>query len=207
MSSALPLSATDNKRLARCAREANELLAKLFAIDHPGTESMSIIRQLRQLMPKLDALTNVPPALCEIIAAGPDGAGLGMHLQPVSALWPEYRKQLHEAASASLESVVRDAESADDGELPTIWFHAERQYSIDRKTPFVVSDELDSILQAFLESQGAMETSDIEDKAGVTNVSRAMRDLAEWNESVFKQAIRIPSGKGKGGYFVRVKRL
>jgi hypothetical protein len=91
--------------------------------------------------------------------------------------------------------------------LPTIWFHAERQYSIDRVTLLKVSEEFDYILQAFLESQAAMETSDIERKAGVTNASRAIKSLAEWNEGVFNSAIRIPRGKAKGGYFIRVKSL
>jgi hypothetical protein len=90
---------------------------------------------------------------------------------------------------------------------PTIWFHAERQYSIDRVTPLKVSEEFDSILQAFLESQAAMETSDIEINAGVTNASRAMQALAAWNQGIFKPAVRIPSGKAKGGYFIRVTRL
>jgi hypothetical protein len=90
---------------------------------------------------------------------------------------------------------------------PTIWFHAERQYSMDRLNPLKVSDEFDSILQAFLESQAAMETNEIEERAGVTNAPRAMQYLAEWNEGTFKPAIRIPGGKAKGGYFIRVKRL
>jgi hypothetical protein len=91
--------------------------------------------------------------------------------------------------------------------LATIWFHHERQYSMDGKTPLKVSEEFDSILQAFLEAQAAMETSDIQAKAGVTNPSRAMKDLAAWNDGVFAGAIRIPKGKAKGGYFVRVQRL
>jgi hypothetical protein len=107
--SSLPLSTADKKRLAQCAKEANKLLAQLFAIDHSGKESTSIIRQLRELLPKLDALTNVPPALREIIDAGINGAGLGAHLPPVAARWPEWRKQLHETATEWLKSVSRDA--------------------------------------------------------------------------------------------------
>ena len=92
-------------------------------------------------------------------------------------------------------------------EAGTIWFHAERQYSIDRETPLKVSEEIDSILQAFLESQAAMETYEIEKKSGVTNPSRAMQTLAEWNDGIFKAAVRIPTAKAKGGYFVRIKPL
>jgi hypothetical protein len=108
-SSTLPLSASEKKRLAQCAREADGLLGRLLPIDCPGKESTSIIRQLRELLPKLDALTNVPPTLREIITAGPDGAGLGVHRPPASARWPVLRKQMHEAASAWLKSVSRDA--------------------------------------------------------------------------------------------------
>jgi hypothetical protein len=89
----------------------------------------------------------------------------------------------------------------------TIWFHGDRQYSIDQIMPLKVSEEFDSILQAFLEAQAAMETDDIQTKAGVTNVSRAMQALADWNEGIFKAAVRIPAGKNKGGYFVRIQRL
>lgn len=109
-SSTLPLSATENKRLGRCAREAKKLLAQLITVDHSGKESKSIIRQLRELLPKLAVLSNVHPNLHDIIAAGPDGSGVGMHMQPVSAIWPEYRKRLHDAAIAWLESIARDAE-------------------------------------------------------------------------------------------------
>jgi hypothetical protein len=83
------------------------LLKQLFAIERPGKESTAIIRQLRELLPKLDALTNVPSVLREIIHAGPDGAGLGMHQWPASAHWPEYRRQLHETATEWLKSASR----------------------------------------------------------------------------------------------------
>ncbi len=106
------------------------------------------------------------------------------------------------AAKPTLEQTQPPA-----AEPPTIWFHGERQYSTDRMTPLKVSEEHDSILQSFLESQAAMETQDLTDKAGVTNPSRAIRALAEWNDGIFKAAMRIPDGKAKGGYFVRVKRL
>jgi hypothetical protein len=105
----LPLSTADKKRLAQCAKEAEELLKQLFAIGQPGKESTSIIRQLRGLMPKMDVLANVPSALHEIIQAGPDGAGVGAHQPPASARWPEWRKQLHETATEWLKSVSRDA--------------------------------------------------------------------------------------------------
>src|SRR5262249_5207448 len=75
-------------------------------------------------------------------------------------------------------------------EGPTIWYHGELQYSIDRMTPMKVSEEFDNILQAFLESQSAMETCDIESEAGVTNVARAMKELTAWENGIFKPAVR-----------------
>lgn len=90
---------------------------------------------------------------------------------------------------------------------PTIWFHGERSYSIDGVNPFKVSIEFDSILTAFRENTLPLETSELEEQSGVTNVSRAMKDLSEWNGGIFAKAIRVPSGKNKGGYFARVKSL
>jgi hypothetical protein len=89
------LSSTERKRLAQLAKETAQVLNDLLAIELPR-ESRSIIRRLRHLLPKLENLTDVIPALHEIIEAGPDGAGCGMHQNPAS--WSEYRKQLHELA-------------------------------------------------------------------------------------------------------------
>jgi hypothetical protein len=124
--------------------------------------------------------------------------------------WPQQRGYLVEFSKrvmAKLDAKTR-RHSKHSAELKgTIWFHQKRQYSIDRINPWKVSREFDSILQAFLQAEGAMETSDIQDKAGVTNVSRAMKSLAAWHNSIFKPAIRIPEGKAKGGYFIHVKKL
>ncbi len=133
-------------------------------------------------------------------SVGMGGVHLGLRWAPcVSALEIEARKR--QVAGS------KDATTSAQPAMVVIRFHAERQYSIDGNTPLKVSDEFDSILQAFLQSQGAMETRELEDRSGVTNVSRAMRALAAWNEGCFKAAIRIPSGKAKGGYFVHVQPL
>jgi hypothetical protein len=108
-SSAPPLSATDSKRLTQYAREAGELLGRLSGIDRPWQESTSVIRKLRELLPKLEALAGGASAVRVIIAAGPDGAGLGTHLPPASAHWPGWRRRLHEAASEWLGAVLRGA--------------------------------------------------------------------------------------------------
>lgn len=105
----------------------------------------------------------------------------------------------------AVESAKRNAKPITAPDLtPTIWFHGERQYSIDGNTPYKVSQEHDSILQAFLESQQAMETRDLEDKSGATNASRAVKSLNNWMGGIFSPAIRIPQGKAMGGYFARV---
>jgi hypothetical protein len=112
----------------------------------------------------------------------------------------------HKSGSLAIVASIQPTQVAN-AERPTIWFHGEQQYSIDGKTPLKVTVESDHILQSFLESQVAMETSELEKKSGVTNVSRAMKFLAEWNGGIFEGAIRIPKAKAKGGYFISVQPL
>jgi hypothetical protein len=204
-SSTLPLSATENKRLAQCAREASKLLAQLFAIGHSGKESTSIIRQLRELLPQFAALTNVPPALREIIDAGPDGAGLGAHRPPASARWPEWRRQLHEAASAWLGSVARDAEGTpdDDAPRPAMLRIGECLYRLEGGEPVTVSKAEDKTLRSFL-GKPAMSDAELNQAAGY-NAARVLRALVARGHPL-ASAIRVPEGKGLGGYHVNVRR-
>jgi hypothetical protein len=134
---------------------------------------------------------------------GPGGFHvLGLRWTPcVSALEVEARQRRHG------QLPVAPSETPPVEVTPTIWFHAERQYSIDGKTPMKVSEELDNVLQVFLESQLAMDSTDIENNSGVNNASRAMSNLVAFSNGIFKSAVRIPTGKSQGGYYVRVQRL
>jgi hypothetical protein len=91
--------------------------------------------------------------------------------------------------------------------LPTIWYHGGESYSIGGVSQLVVGKEEHYILQAFLQHQRAMKTSEIETTAGVTNAPRSIKELVEGYGHCFAPAIRRPNGvKGAGGYFIRVQR-
>jgi hypothetical protein len=83
--------------------------------------------------------------------------------------------------------------------VPTIWSHGDRAYSRDGTTSYCVSEEEDSILQAFLEAGKAMDTPTLEDKSGSTNVPRAIKRLCQRYSGVFADAIRMTGGGGKRG--------
>jgi hypothetical protein len=91
--------------------------------------------------------------------------------------------------------------------LPTIWHHGDRAYSRDRINSFVVTPEEDHVLQTFLKSGKAMDTRDVTNRSGVTNVSRTIRALRSKYGGVFADAIRTPPDgkKGAGGYLILVR--
>jgi hypothetical protein len=115
-------------------------------------------------------------------------------------IWEERLRELVKIAAALPAARSEPAE-------PTIWSHGNGAYSIDRGVPLKVSDELDSILTAFREHPVAMATGELKDRSGVTNISRAMRGLAEWSNGIFAEAVCRPRAKSQGGYFVRVRSL
>ena len=90
---------------------------------------------------------------------------------------------------------------------PTIWFHGSRSYSTDRLHPYCVTEEEDNILLAFLDRVVAMDTRDLADASGVTNVARLTKQLRQrLIRGSFASAIRTPNGaKCAGGYYIRVR--
>jgi hypothetical protein len=91
---------------------------------------------------------------------------------------------------------------------PAIWHHGKRAYSIDGMNSLVVTIEEDYILQTFLKAGRAMDTREIQNESGVTNVSRVIGQLCNGYGKVFAAAIRTPEGrKGSGGYLIRVRPL
>jgi hypothetical protein len=100
---------------------------------------------------------------------------------------------------------MANSNQAEKAPTPTIWFHGDCQYSINQSAPMKVSDEFDCILRSFLDSHTALKTTELIDRSGVTNVSRAMARLVQWNDGMFKTAMRVPNGKSKGGYFINVR--
>ncbi len=90
------------------------------------------------------------------------------------------------------------------GSNPTIWRHAPGSYSVDRANQYRVNSEEDNILTAFAESPVAMSSEELKNSSGVTNVSRVIKELSTRYGGVFEPAIRRPTKKGEGGYFIRV---
>lgn len=81
----------------------------------------------------------------------------------------------------------------------TIWYHAERSYSVDGCNPVVLSREQHNILKAFLNSDVALGHAALTN-AGVSNVAKTIKGLA----SKFPGTIRTPASKGEG-YYIRVR--
>jgi hypothetical protein len=81
---------------------------------------------------------------------------------------------------------------------PTVWYHGERAYSADGRTPTVVSVEQHNILQAFLDRDIALDTPALQ-TVGVSNVSKVMTAI----EKRFPGTVQQPERKG-AGYRIRV---
>ena len=98
-------------------------------------------------------------------------------------------------------ALVREVRGIDKAypQLPTIWYHGERSYSLNDGVPVVVSHSEHDMLKAFLNKENALDTSQLEKTVG--NPSRVCTQLAKR----FHGAVRTP-GKVKGaGYFIRVR--
>jgi hypothetical protein len=84
-------------------------------------------------------------------------------------------------------------------ELPTVWYHGGRSYSVDGRNPHLVPPEQHNALHAFLDCDKALSTEVLMD-AGVSNVSDVMKTLFR----KYGEAVRLPAKKGPG-YFIRVR--
>ena len=84
------------------------------------------------------------------------------------------------------------------------FYHGNKSYSVDTGDPITVTNEEDSILQAFLDKQASMDTKELSGVSGVTNVSRTLKCLINNYGGMFQAAVRMPSRKNGGGYYIRV---
>jgi hypothetical protein len=80
----------------------------------------------------------------------------------------------------------------------------EREYRIGDAEPITVSDNEDSVLQAFLR-QASMDGPALVENAGFERAPKVLRDLKVNYDGIFGPAIRMPGKKGKGGYHVAIR--
>lgn len=119
-----------------------------------------------------------------------------------------HEQQLLDLA-ASVQPHAAPASEAKQGEGETpggavIVSLGNRQYRVGSHPPVVVSENEDTVLQAFLE-QANMDTADLIERSGVGRAARVLSDLASKYGGAFAPAIRRPGAKGKGGYFVSIQ--
>jgi hypothetical protein len=106
-----------------------------------------------------------------------------------------------EAKPSQLPSTPADPRSA----APCILFLGPRQYVPPAGgLPFCVSEREDNVLQAFLGRQ-AMDLPTLRDDSGEEEAARILAALQNKYDGVFSPAIRVPDGKGQGGYAANVK--
>jgi hypothetical protein len=129
-----------------------------------------------------------------------------------------------EAAALIAEHLVRRVVKAiRDGELPgagwgrnkpqpppdlTIYGEGQRSYRVGSSRPVCVTEEEDSILQAF-SGYPTMGTPELTAKSKLKHAdpSRVLRGLRQKYDGLFAAAIRCPGKKGRGGYHAVVKFL
>jgi hypothetical protein len=118
--------------------------------------------------------------------------------RPAMQLAPSERQDLLD----SLDAVLRDLKgAAKTGGASTIWYHNGMSYSVDRRTPQLVSHEVHNILKAFLGGTEAIGTAALQNQ-GVNNITKVMHKI----EKLFGPgAVRRPGRKGDG-YYIRVRR-
>jgi hypothetical protein len=84
--------------------------------------------------------------------------------------------------------------------------HGNMQYSIAGGPPIVVSENDDTLLQAFLE-QPAMNKPQLGEKTGLGDVEavKVINKLPSRYNGMFASAITLPKGRNKGGYRVKIQ--
>ena len=87
---------------------------------------------------------------------------------------------------------------------PTIIFLGNRTYRVDDGDPVVIDMNEDNVLQAFLKSP-ALLLAMLIDKSGVPNAQKILSNLTTKYNRRFAPAIRLPGGKARGGYHVRIQ--
>jgi hypothetical protein len=87
----------------------------------------------------------------------------------------------------------------------TILALGERVYQIGDSDLFHLTDNEDSILQAFLEQgPGTMDQPTLDNRSGITDAAKILRKLQKRYGGIFAPAITCPGRKGRGGYHVRI---
>jgi hypothetical protein len=172
------------------------------------------LRRVREaaLMRPLDDLASMEggarPSASEAYAAAKAGWRAEVHetcerARREAAVLPNLAAEIDRAATARLLGWQAPAAALPLGEseagTPTIWYHGERAYSSDRRSPKSVSLETHKALQAFLDRAIALDSEAISGR-GVCNPSKVMNALAR----MFPGAVRLPERKGEG-YSARVR--
>ncbi len=129
----------------------------------------------------------------------PDGSANPEVHERVGALLQRPYSEVSESECIELRKAISTQQSPDDKTI-AILYHGGQSYSMEGKDPINVSPTEHSVLQAFLVSNRALVTKELEQWAA--NPSKTMAMLAK----KFPGAIRIPGKDQKGnGYFARVK--
>lgn len=95
------------------------------------------------------------------------------------------------------------AEHSPSSDRPTIIHLGQKLYKISRSEPIVVTDVEDAVLQAFIKNPG-MDNAQLVEKSGYPNAANILRAFVKKHNGIFAPAIRLPGGKGKGGYSVAI---
>jgi serine/threonine protein kinase len=106
---------------------------------------------------------------------------------------------------ARTASPVEEVPSASEQDKSTtIVYLKEKAYSIGSSDPITVTDSEHAILQEFI-AVPSMDDELLKSKAGNDRAPRILRDLKGKYGGAFATAIRLPGGKGKGGYHVSIQ--
>jgi hypothetical protein len=105
-----------------------------------------------------------------------------------------------EKAADLLAQVVPD--DADSG--TGIDYLGDRQYKPSNRTnPQTLTEREDNVLQAFL-GHTSMDLATLKELSGEQDAARILKRLTRNYGGAFAPSIRLPGGKGKGGYSVQV---
>ncbi len=85
-----------------------------------------------------------------------------------------------------------------------IRYLGEKAYSIGSSAPITVTYPEHAILQEFIATP-SLDTEQLQTKAGNERAPRILGQLTKKYNAIFAPAIRLPGGKGKGGYHVSIQ--
>jgi hypothetical protein len=182
----------------RLVNEAHDFISR--GKPPPGAIASEWVPLARKLERRLEhlghALDEVPAVLWDIVQAGPEGAGDGLHQFPVA--WRDYEAKRHAKVLDRLAQIKSTIAGLPKTPPPRIYHHGERSYSLGDNPPVVVTTEEHRVLRAFGTKKRALDTKEILEY--VENPSRIMAQL----DRKFPGAVRRPGRKGDG-YYVRVE--